>query len=389
MDVKFIMTIINRYLESIIKDELPHKMVFLGGPRQVGKTFLAKILLQENFPKKEDYQARYLNWDFDDDKQKILKANFPSQEGLLVFDEIHKYLRWRNLIKGFYDKKRDDYQFLITGSARLDVYRRGGDSLQGRYSYFRLYPFSVKELSLQTEKDLLDLLCFGGFPEIWMRGSEKVTKTWTRQYRTRFLREDVRDLEKINEISLLEGLVMRLPELVASPLSLNSLRNDLQVAHKTVERWLDILERMYSIFRVLPFGTPKLRAIKKSFKHYHYNWTEVADPGARFENLVALHLIKHCHFIEDRDGEEMELRYFRDVTGKEVDFVILKNKKPELFLEVKLSATMVSPDLIYLKERFPKVQAIQIGLNIKDDFINREGIRVMPAIRFLSEFLEC
>lgn len=368
-----------RYLTPFIQKDLQRKMVFLGGARQTGKTTLAKVLLG-----KEQEATHYFNWDSDEDRERILRKEFPLKGGLIVLDEVHKYVRWRQLLKGLFDKRTGDRTFLVTGSARLDYYRRGGDSLQGRYHYYRLHPFTMGELKLSSQEDLEGLLRFGGHPEPFTMANEIETKRWSREYRSRLIREDLRDLEKINEISLLERLAIRLPELVGSPLSVNALREDLQVAHQTVARWLDILERMYFIFRLLPFGYPKMRAVKKELKHYHCNWVEIDNEGLRFENLVASHLLKWCHFVEDTQGEDMELRYFRDVDKREVDFVVLKKRKPILFLEAKISETSVSPHLRYLKQRYPEVESIQVTLRGEREFINADGIKLMPARLFLS-----
>ena len=314
-----------RYLARQVKEDLARKMVFVGGPRQVGKTTLAKSLLAGN--------AGYLNWDAPEHREKILGNELP-ETALLAFDEIHKYRQWRNFLKGLYDTRGREVKILVTGSARLDLYRYGGDSLQGRYHYLRLHPLSAAELKISSQKDFNELFRLGGFPEPFFSSSEIQAKRWSREYRTRLIREDVLSVERISDVGQLELLVMRLPDLVGSPLSLNALREDLQIAHKTVARWLDSLERMYALFRLPPFGAPKIRAVKKERKHYHFDWTLVKDPAARFENMVAAHLLKWVHFEEDTKGRGLELRYFRDVDGREVDFVACISGRPEELVQV-------------------------------------------------------
>lgn len=368
-----------RYLSVAIGTDLKRKMVFLTGPRQCGKTTLAQKLLGK--------RKAYYNWDDDADRERILKGEFPSTPGILVLDEIHKYSRWRNLVKGLYDKRKSDYQILVTGSAKLDYYRRGGDSLQGRYHLLRLHPLSVAELKIKTLAEFDKLLRNGGFPEPYFADSEDFSRRWSREYRTRLVREDLLSLERVSDVALVERLMMRLPELVGSPLSINALREDLSVSHSTAERWVTILERLYSVFRIYPFGAPSIRAVKKEAKHYHYDWNLVADPGARFENLVACHLLKYCHWIEDTQGFDMELRYFRDNEKREVDFVVLKNKKPIYFIECKLGQKDIEGSLKYLKRKFPSVEALQL-LGQKDlDFTNTDGIRVCHAIEFLKNLV--
>jgi len=245
-----------RYLHQHVLEDLKEKMVFLGGPRQVGKTTLSKQL----FPKDK---YGYLNWDADEDRERILSKILPSK-ALWIFDELHKYRRWRNYIKGLYDKRSKGQKILVTGSARLDYYRFGGDSLQGRYHYLRLYPLSLAEVKAPNALD--DLLVLGGFPEPFFKGSDHKAKRWTLENRRRLIREDLIDLERVSDVGQLELMMLRLPALVGSPLSIDNLRENLQISHKTASHWLDIFERLYAIFRVAPFGMDRIRAVKKAQK---------------------------------------------------------------------------------------------------------------------------
>ena len=375
---------IPRYIESPVLKDLDRKMVFVGGPRQSGKTTLAKHLGQQGGC---DLRERYLNWDDARDRENILKENFPTGPGLLILDEIHKYARWRQVVKGLYDKRGDELRILITGSARLDYYRRGGDSLQGRYHFHRLLPLTCAELGATSAKTVQDLLVYGGFPEPFLLQSERETRRWSREYRSRVIQGDLSDLEQVQDLGTIEKMVLRLPDLVGSPLSLNSLREDLQVSHQSVSRWIAMLENLYMVFRVYPFGAPKIRAVKKQAKHYHLDWTVVSDIPARFENLVACHLFKWCFFLQDTEGLDIELRYFRDVDRREVDFVIVKEGKPSHFVECKTSETDPSPSLRYLKVRFPSVPATQVILEKEVDMMTKEDIRICAAHRFLGELV--
>lgn len=354
-------------------------MVLVGGPRQVGKTYLAKTFLPKS-------GVGYLNWDIDEHRARILEKSLPNTK-LWVFDELHKYRGWRNFLKGLYDQFGDQRRMLITGSARLDFYRFGGDSLQGRYHYLRLHPFSVAELDIRTMSDFEQLLNLSGFPEPFLSASQSFSRRWSREYRTRVIREELVSLEQTQDLGRLELLAIRLPELVGSPLSINAVREDLQVAHKTVAKWLDIFERLYHLFRVSPFGSPTIRAVKKEQKHYHFDWALVPEKPARFENLVAAHLLKWCHFREDTEGYQMELRYFRDTDGREVDFVVLEERQPILFVECKWSERQVSNPLAYLKAKFPKVRAVQLVATLKEHKIATNGIEIVPAITFLRELV--
>ncbi len=367
-----------RYLAAQISQDLSKKMVFVGGPRQIGKTTLAKSFLTNN--------AGYLNWDAPEHRELILKQKLPISP-LWVFDEIHKYRLWRNYLKGLYDTRPAHQQILITGSARLDYYRFSGDSLQGRYHYLRMHPLSLAELKSDKQSDLMDLLNLGGFPEPFFSGSEIESKRWAREYRTRLIQEDLVALERVQDLGSLELLSLRLPELVGSPLSINALREDLQVSHKSVSNWIQIFERLYSIFRLPPFGSPNIRAVKKEQKHYQFDWTLIQTPSLKFENLVANALLKWVHFRQDTRGEDINLCYFRDIDGREVDFVVTLDKKPLLFVECKWNDDTLSPALKYLKTRFPDCNAWQISAIGKKDYIGELGIRVSPATTFLKDLI--
>lgn len=373
------MGMLPRALSTQVAADLETKMVLLSGPRQSGKTTVAKTLLGRQ---RTGAASRYLNWDDDEARTRVLNREFP-HEGLVVFDELHKFSRWRNFLKGLFDTHGTALRILVTGSARLDLYRRGGDSLQGRYHHLRLYPLSLKEAGAS----LRDLMTLGPFPEPLLAGSAAAARRWSRQYRSRLIREDVASLERVHEIGAMEQLSVRLPGLVGSPLSLNGLREDLQVAHKTVERWVDILERLMFVFRLAPFGPPRIKAVKKSRKHYLFDWTPIADQGARFENLIAFHLLKECHYLEDVDGFDTELRFFRDVEGREVDFVQLKAGTAVRFVECKVADTVISPALLFLRRKFPTVESVQVLATRGVDRVGREGVRLVSADRFLAELV--
>lgn len=355
-------------------------MVFLTGPWQVGKTTLARHL--------PGAKAGYLSWDIAEHRERLLRRELPASD-LWVLDEIHKYSRWRTFLKGLHDGSRQldgrpAQRILVTGSGRLELFGFGGDSLQGRYHLLRLHPFSAAEAGIEDAEGLAALLRLGGFPEPFLGGSETEARRWSRAYRTRLLEEEVRSLARIQDLGRLEEMMLRLPDLVGAPLSINALREDLQVAHKTAASWLDTLERLFAIFRLPPFGAPRIRAVKRERKHYHFDWSLVREAGPRFENLVACHLLKWVHFQQDTRGRDLELRFFRDVDGREVDFVVTEELRPMLFVECKLADRDIDPALRYLKARFPAAEAVQIALAGHRDYRTPEGVRAQPAVRFLS-----
>ena len=363
-----------RYLQDQILRDLARKMVFVAGPRQVGKTTLARSL--------PEAAGNYLNWDVAPDRERILKRVLPAGP-LWIFDELHKFRGWRNYLKGAWDGRPAGQKILVTGSARLDFYRFGGDSLQGRYHLLRMHPLTVAELGISSKADWRSLRTLGGFPEPFFGGSAREAKRWSTEHRTLIIRDELASLERVDDVGRLELLALRLPELVGAPLSINSLREDLEVSHKTLSRWVTLLERLYALVLIPPFGSPKVRAIKKSSKHYHLDWTLPSSPGASFENLVAIHLLKWVHFRQDVEGLDLELRYFRDLDGREVDFVVTDRRKPVLMVECKLAAAAVDPNLRYLKAKFPDCPAWQVHAEGVQDYQTPEGIRAAPAIALL------
>ena len=372
-----------RYSADSVTSDLADRMVFVGGPRQVGKTTLALSLLPRG---SDESSPAYLNWDYLADREAILTAQLPSRQRLIIFDEIHKYAGWRGLIKGLYDKHRSSISFLVTGSARLDYYRKGGDSLQGRYHYYRLHPFTLSESGRDPDaRSVAHLLRFGGFPEPFLRGEERFHRRWLREHSERVVHEDLRDLEHVREVSRLDLLLAHLPACVGSPLSVNRLRTLLQASHESVERWISAFERLYLCYRLAPFGSSRIRAVRKERKLYFWDWSRVDDAGARFENLVAGHLLKYCHLVEDTEGHAMELRFVRDTDGREIDFVVLRGGRPEFGVECKSGDRNAAPACRYFRERTDIPRFYQVHLGIADFGDADTDARVLPFWTFCSE----
>lgn len=374
-----------RYLKKNISQDLKEKMVFIGGPRQVGKTTLSFSFLKNG----NETHPAYLNWDTLAVKKSLLSGEFPANQKLIIFDEIHKYKGWRNLIKGFYDQYKSSKQFLITGSARLDYYRRGGDSLQGRYHYYRLHPFSLHELSPKASAgDVEQLLTFGGFPEPYLKANTKHYKRWQKERQSRVIQEDLINLENVKSISQIDLLSQILPDRVGSPLSINNLKQDLSVAFETAEHWIQILENLYYCYRIPPFGVNQLRTAKKEKKLYMWDWSLCENKGARFENFVASHLLKYCHFIEDTEGDSMELKFLRDAEKREIDFVVTKNHKPIFGVECKSGDKSISPHITYFSERTKIPQFYQVHLGKKNVEVSHSKCRIIPFHVFSNEVIQ-
>ena len=369
-----------RYLKKAVKEDLKDRMVLIGGPRQVGKTTFALTFLSDPSEK----HPAYLNWDETSARAALMKGELPANQKTIVLDEIHKFSRWRNLVKGFYDTSKSEKSFILTGSARLDYYSKGGDSLQGRYHYYRLHPFSLTEINERpTRKDFTALFNFGGFPEPFFRSEERFCRRWQRERARRVIYEDIRDLENVREMSLLELLAGEFPNRVGSPLSIRNLKEMLDVSHETVERWVRVFERMYYCYRIPPYGPPKVRAVKKEQKLYLWDWSMVPEEGPRFENFIASHLLKFCHFREDTEGYNMELRYLRDTDKREVDFVVLEEGKPVFAVECKAGEKNVNPSIYYFMGRTEIPRYYQVHAGERD--FEKNGVRVLPVLALCKE----
>ncbi len=385
---------LQRYLTDKIISDLKEKMVFIGGARQVGKTTLSKELIAEEFD-----NTSYYNWDYQPDRKKIASQELPGENSLLIFDEIHKYRNWKNLVKGIYDKEKEKYKIIVTGSARLNIYRKGGDSLQGRYHYYTLHPFSLAELenivnefnpfeelnfeNVKSNDNLENLIKYGGFPEPLTKQSERTLRRWHNEKNERLFREDIRDMENIRDINSMKLLGDLLSGKVASPLSINSIRNDLEVSHRALTSWLNILESFYYHFRIYPYNSKKVRSIKKEPKLYLTDWSEVENEGARFENLIASHLVKFTTYLKEYEGYKCDLNYLKNVDKKEVDFLITIDNKPWFAVEAKLSETSPTSNALYYKEKLNIPFVYQV-VNKPEIDVVKKSIRILTADKFLS-----
>lgn len=383
-----------RYLLDAMTSLAAEKFVLMAGPRQVGKTTLARAWLARS-------HGRYLNWDIPTDRRQILQGQFldPTPPAL-VLDEIHKYPRWRNWLKGLYDRPDRTFQVVVTGSARLDYYRRGGDSLIGRYELLRLHPLTVGELVhgkvVGPPRNWLEVGNPGdheaswarlerrsGFPEPYYRDDTRHHSRWSTRRRSLLIREDLRDLTRVREVGLVEHLSYLLPERVGSLLSVNALREELEVGHDTVSAWLDIFDRLYLCYRLPAFTRRLGRALKKDRKLYLWDWSEIPAPAARFENMVAGHLLKAVHAWTDLGFGEFELCYLRDKEKREVDFVITERRRPVVLIECKLADQELDPSLLHYREVLDGIPAIQLVRSPGVDRTGR-GVRVVTASRFLA-----
>ncbi|MGE3062425.1 MAG: ATP-binding protein [bacterium] len=369
-----------RYLYNSVVKDLKKKMVLITGPRQVGKTYLAKEILNEF------KSSIYLNYDDIKDAKIIREKEWPIKTNLVVLDEIQKMEKWKTFLKGAFDTKNEEQSFLITGSSRLDLHMQAGDSLAGRYFLFNLLPISVKESAgFLAPYDAVERLNkFGGFPEPFLSDSESDSSRWRREYFSDIVNADILDFGRIMELKSVRILLNMLKTRVGSTLSFSSLAQDLQISVNTVKKYIGILESLNVIFLIRPFHRNIARSILKEPKVYFYDTGAVErDDGIKLENTVAVCLLKHCQYLQDVEGKNVSLNYLRTKEKKEVDFAIIENDRITDLIEVKLSDSNPDRNLVYFKERLPATNAIQIVHNIKYD-IEKNGVSVFRAGEWLS-----
>lgn len=405
----------HRYLESSLNEICfkSGKMAFVSGPRQSGKTTMAKSLL------KQRGSGTYGNWD--EIKFRRLWTKDPGLvlpspgtiKPLIILDELHKAKLWKRDLKGLYDTQGENYDILVTGSGRLNIYRKGSDSLMGRYYHFKLYPFSVAELRNLSDSLMPDTLIqelfsknrsyppeanialenlyrFGPFPEPLFAAESRTANLWRRNRIEKIIREDLRDLSHLTELSQIEMLASLLPEKAAQPLSIQSLSEDLEVSYTTVKRWLNYLNELYYIIRVKPYAKSLPRSIKKENKLYLWDWSEIETEGARYENLIAIHLLKYCDYLTDTGVDSFEVRYLKNKEKKEIDFLILRKNKPFLPIEVKLNEQTPSASWDKFMKHIHCTYGIQVVMspNVHKIYEYQEyKILVISAAHFLQHLI--
>ncbi len=370
----------DRYLSNFIASDLNTKIVLLSGPRQSGKTTLSKGLPFSSF---------YINYDLKEHRKILLDKSWDRKRELIVFDEIHKMKNWKSYVKGIYDTEGVRPRLLVTGSARMDTYRKAGDSLAGRHFAYRLHPFDIKEIcsndpSKNEESVLEKLLTVGGFPEPFLNGKKEFYNRWKKSHTDIILRQDLIDLEKVRDISSMETLIELLRARVGSPVSFSSLSEDLQYSSKTIKHWLQILEDLYIIFKVTPYHKNIARALLKEPKYYFFDTGQVdGDEGARLENVVACAILKELHLREDVKGKKTNLFYIRSKEKKEIDFLIEMDKKIQALVEVKLSDGNLSANFETFARYFPKIKKIQLVKNLDREKTFPNGCEIRDAAKWL------
>jgi len=386
------------------------QMVFIMGPRQVGKTTLSLTL------KKGHKNVFYFNWDNQKDRALILKGSDAIAEEIglsrltqglpiVIFDEIHKYTHWKIFLKGLYDSYPEKIQIIVTGSARMEVFNKGGESLMGRYFPYRLHPLTVGEIVRPeihdaeiasepleiTDTSFEKLLTFGGFPDPFIKAEKRFVNKWRSLRIKQLFEDDMRDLTRIREVNQLEVLSELLRHQVGSFVSYESLAKKLQVTGKTVCNWLSTLQALYYLFEIRPWTKNVTRSLLKEPKYYLWDWSLCYESGALAENCIASHLLKAVHFWTDTGLGTYELHFIRDKQKREVDFLVSKNGLPWFLVEVKNgNSKTISPHLKYFHKELQTAHAFQVVLNLPYEPVNcfsQTNPIIVPAKTFLSQLI--
>ena len=392
-----------RLYTAILADHLERhrQMALVSGPRQVGKTTTCRSVSNE-----------YLNWDNADDRRLLLRGPASIAQALKLdvlraelpvatLDELHKYTKWKSLLKGFFDSYGDRVRLIITGSSRIDVFRRGGDSLMGRYFLYRMHPWSVAE-SLRTglpqkevyapeeirSADWDALWEHGGFPEPFLRRDTRFTRRWRSLRYEQLSREDLREMAVVSDLGTLETLMQILAENSGQQLIYSNLAHEIQVSVDTVKRWIDLLARLHYGFLVRPWFRNVAKSLRKEPKWFLRDWSGVMEDGARAETLVACHLLKAVESWTDLGFGDFELRYLRDKQKREVDFLVVKDRRPWFLVEVKMSDQTLSPSLGYFQIQTNAQHAFQAVMNLPYEHADCFRVHrpvVVAAKTFLSQ----
>lgn len=371
---------IARSIEKTVLEDINKKIILVVGPRQVGKTTFSKNIINS---------FEYLNYDSDKDKVRILKQLWNRDKELLIFDEIHKMRNWKKWLKGLYDTNKSYQKILVTGSARLDTAKKMGDSLAGRHFTFHLMPLDLKELRLiNTPQINFDLLMqYSGFPEPYFEKSKRFHLNWQKSHADLILKQDLISSENVRDIASIELLVSMLRSRVSSPFSYNSMATDLQKDPKTIQKWMNHLENLFLVFKLKPYSKNVARSVLKEPKYYFFDYTRIDDnPGAQLENFVALALKKEVHYLNEVLGIESELFYLKQKGAKEIDFFIKRKNLPPVLIEVKKSDSEVSSSFKVFGKFFKDPIQIQLVQEHIQDYSNKDGVRVMGVVNYLSCF---
>ncbi len=397
-----------RFYDTLLADHLAthRQMIFVSGPRQVGKTTTCRGLAHH-----------YANWDNVDDRALILSGTEKLSNWLglnrlagtppvALFDELHKYPGWKGFLKGFFDTHGSRVRIIVTGSSRMDAYRRGGDSLMGRYFLYRMHPFSVAETLVQSlpgdksilrppkkpkETEFAALWQHGGYPEPFLKRDPRFSRRWQSLRHAQLVREDIREMAQIQQIGQMEVLVKLLAARSSRQLVYGNLAKEVRISVDTTRRWIEVLCNLHLGFLVRPWFKNVSRSLRKEPKWFLRDWSGIEDPGDRAETFVACHLLKAVEGWTDMGLGRFELGYLRDKEKNEVDFVVVRDGNPWFLVEVKQHDAAPSKSLGYYQNQLGAPFAFQVVLDAPyveaDCFAKPRDPLVVPARTFLSQLL--
>ena len=373
------MVSMKRSLQEQIQKDLKRKIVIVTGPRQSGKTTLARMVTDE---------YDYLNYDYAEHRLAFKEKSWDRNKDTLILDELHKMKNWKSWLKGVYDVEGIPPSLLVTGSARIDTFRKAGDSLAGRYFLYHLHPFDVKEVSneIEPEAAFTRIMRYGGFPEPFLENDESFYLRWKKTHSDIILKHDLVDLESVRNITAMETLAELLKNRVGSPVSYANLARDLECDAKTVKHWLLLLENLYVIFAVRPYHKNIARSILKEPKYYFYDTGQVkSGDGCKLENLTACALKKEAQCIEDSFGLNIGLHYLRTKEGKEIDFAVVPEEGRPLLIEVKTSDDSPSKAFNHFKKFFNECRKIQLVRKLSREKTFPDGAEIRNIVPWLAE----
>ena len=408
------LSLIKRYIEEVaFSDVFSRQMRFIAGPRQSGKTTIARNKL-----KHLECDKLYYNWDKKEVRDRYRKeTDFLAKDTLELnkakniwacFDEIHKMPKWKNILKDYFDTYENKINFIVTGSAKLDMFRKSGDSLAGRYFLFKLNPLILPEILGRRIEALLpgknvvefieksisgkkheqsimeDILKFSGFPEPFLRGSSIFSKKWHNYYFEKITKEDLRDISSIHQLEKVIDLLYILPSKIASPLSVNSLKEDLELNYNTIKNYISYLKLTYAIFEISPYGKKINRLIKKEKKMYFYDFAIISDEAKKFENYVSVELKTRIDLWNDVSEDKYDISFVRTRDGRETDFLILKNSQPLLLIEAKLSDTSIENHHFLHSKYLGEIPFIQLVKKPDVLEVVQKKFYIVSASRFFS-----
>jgi predicted AAA+ superfamily ATPase len=385
------------------------RMVFMAGARRVGKTTLGDMIA-ETFANRV-----YLNWEIPENRARLIRNPVFFEEverrdesaPFVMFDEINRYRGWRSYLKGAHERVEGDYQFLVAGSSRLDYPQRRGDSLAGRYYLLHLWPFTQAELgranlkpeeffgnpqqvSMDRHPELKELWRAlseqSGFPEPFLAGRKTAYRRWSSAYAGQVIREDIRDATGIKAVDELETLYQLLPAQVGQLLPVPALAQGLQVAYNTIRSWLLTLQRFFTIFSLAPWSRGVPRAIREGQKVYLWDVPRVREPGARFENMVALELCRAVSTWNEMGFGRFSLNFVRTKDQQEVDFIIADDGQPVLLIDARAEEHQPSAALIKFQSalKVPAVLLVQAADGYRRISNDDQAVLIAPACQYLA-----